>query len=556
MDKLFDIMQEQAILDRQKGVAKINLIIEETKQNHEFSETDKMLMEECQVELENYKYNNKNNFNITTHEILKKTITNLESEEKYKLYGKIKTESKKIGLIEKILYFDNNTTTYTRQEELLHRLFNHSYSTIVTTNPNNQDKTNFFKQNIILSCRDCQDSKQDLDLLKFHNIKQTSYNLLGNHISDLSENVLNGTFKYSDDYPLKLISRIAGITKKKLSIHFSDFSKIKELYELNFQKTRQENDFPLVSHSGVPCATCGVETFNHEDKLKKFEEIEKLKSNEDYANYLKTNKKHITPIFKPITHEVITYIEKYPNASENQIIENLRKKISENLKNTLNYNIKLCKEKSEDLNENDKKLLQLYIDSVENSLIPSITHKQPFQQKEYKDILFKSLFKMGNKDYHRYPVTIVKENIRIAATRQNILYPHPETIKKIGSPLKVIIQDIIKNSVATTDHLIAKDKQGTNHLANYILMCKNCNAEKTNYSIKHWLDLHPETKINMQKNIDKVVEMIKTGILKDFVEYPPQIAAKIKKLTNGEIILKFDLKEFRNRTPQNNTNKI
>jgi hypothetical protein len=127
-------MQEQAIQDRQNGVAKINQIIEETKQNHEFSESDKMLMEECQVELENYQYNNKLSFNITTHNILKQTISNLESEEKYKLYGKIQYESKKTGLLEKILYFDKNVTKNTRQEELLHKLFSHSYSVIIATN--------------------------------------------------------------------------------------------------------------------------------------------------------------------------------------------------------------------------------------------------------------------------------------------------------------------------------------------------------------------------------------------------------------------------------------
>lgn len=548
MDKLLNIMQEQAIQDRQNGVAKINQIIEETKQNHEFSESDKMLMEECQVELENYQYNNKLSFNITTHNILKQTISNLESEEKYKLYGKIQYESKKTGLLEKILYFDKNVTKNTRQEELLHKLFSHSYSVIIATNPNQQDKTEFAKQDIMLSCRDCQDKKQDINLLKFHKIKPNSYELLGNHISDLSEKILNGTLKDADDYPLKLIGNISNATRRKLSLKFNYSSKIREIYAKDFQKTRKENDFPLVNHSGIPCATCGVETFNHEDKLKKFADIEQLKTNQDYVNYLKTNKKHITPKFQPIVHEIIAYIEKNPTASENQTIENLRRKLTENLKNTLRYNINLCKEKSTILNENDKELLQIYIDSVENSLIPSITHKRPFQHKEYNNILFKSLFKMENTDFHRSPVTEVKENIRNAANRQTLLYPRAETIEKVGSPLKVIIEDIIKNAVATTDHVIARNKQGQNHIANYILMCKSCNAEKTDYSLKHWVDLHPEMKINMQKNIDKVVKMIKEGLVKNFTDYPPQVAYQIKKLTNEKIILKFDLQKSRTKS--------
>ena len=555
MDKLLDIMQEQAIQDRKNGVAKINQIIEETKQNHEFSESDKMLMEECQVELENYQYNNKLSFNITTHNILKQTISNLESEEKYKLYGKIQYESKKTGLLEKILYFDKNVTKNTRQEELLHKLFSHSYSVIIATNPNQQNKTEFAKQDIMLSCRDCQDKKQDIDILKFHNIKPNSYELLGNHISDLSEKILNGTLKDADDYPLKLMGYISGVTRRKLSLKFNYSSKIREIYANDFQKTRKENDFPLVNHSGIPCATCGVETFNHEDKLKKFADIEQLKTNQDYVDYLKTNKKHITPNFKPIVHEIITYLEKNPTASENQTIENLRRKLTENLKNTLKYNIKLCKEKSTMLNENDQKLLQIYVDTVENSLIPSTTHKRPFLHKDYNNILFKTLFKMENRDFHRSPVTEVKENIRTAANRQTLLYPRTETIEKVGSPLKVIIEDIIKNAVATTDHAIAKNKEGQNHIANYVLMCKSCNSEKTNYSFKHWYDLHPEIKINLQKNIDKVVEMIKTGVLKDFMDYPPQIAHQIKKLTNGEIILKFDLNTLRNKTTQNKKTK-
>lgn len=549
IDKLLDIMQEQAILDRQNGVSKINKIIEETKQNHNFSETDKMLMEECQIELEDYKHNGKLSFYHTAHNILKQTISNLESEEKYKLYGKIKYESKKTGLLEKILYFDKDKAQNSRQKELLQKVFSHSSAEIVeiSQNPEKEFKTH----NLMLACRSCQDEKLDVFTFKYHSFKPNSYELLGNHISDLSEKVLNGHLKDYGDYPLKLMSRIAGITKKKLSIPFNYSSKIRELYALDFQKSRKENDFPLVNYSGIPCATCGVETFNHEDKIKKFAEIEKLNTNQDYANYLKANKKHITPNFKPIVQEIIDYIEKHPTASENKIIEDVRKKITENLKNTLKNNIKLCQDKSSILNENDKKLLQIYIDSVENSLIPEITYKQPFLHRIYNNILHASLFKMENADYHRHPVTTVKENVRAAANRQTLLYPRTETIEKVGSPLKVIIQDIIKNATATTDHVIAKDKQGTNHLANYLLMCKSCNAEKTNYSFKHWVDLHPEIKINLQKNIDKVVEMIRNGILKDFVEYPPQIAAKIKKLSDGEIVLKFDLRPLKNKSPQN-----
>ena len=354
IEKLFDAILEQATENTKQSITNILEIIEKAKVSNEFSSNDKVLLEECQYEFENYKYNNDFKLFQLVQNTLKNTISNLENKEKYKLYGLILNETKKSELLERVLYFDKENTANSRQQEFLTKLFYRSISKTNKLMLYKQDEK-LIKHNIMLSCHTCTPKTPEKSILKFFEKNPDKKRNLEQHISDLSDKSLNGELPQSENYPINLMKLIASITKRNLVINHNKFPSIKELYDIEFQKSR--SDFELVNYSGIPCATCGTETFNHDDKVKKLEEIKKLQTNKDYVNYLKTNKKHIHPNIKPIVKEIINYIDKNPNDSEYKIVKHLKAKVTENIIKTLKNNITICKENTKYLSIEDLKHL-------------------------------------------------------------------------------------------------------------------------------------------------------------------------------------------------------
>lgn len=64
------------------------------------------------------------------------------------------------------------------------------------------------------------------------------------------------------------------------------------------------------------------------------------------------------------------------------------------------------------------------------------------------------------------------------------------------------------------DHLLAKKNGGANKLANYGLTSAEINRKKTNIYFDKWLKIHPETRQNCQKYVDRLIELYKQGIFK------------------------------------------
>ena len=66
--------------------------------------------------------------------------------------------------------------------------------------------------------------------------------------------------------------------------------------------------------------------------------------------------------------------------------------------------------------------------------------------------------------------------------------------------------------------------------------------KKTNMLLKDYYNFNPELRINMQKYLNKVVRLIKAGVLKGYEDYPAQFAENIRKLTSKNkkpIVLKY-----------------
>ena len=103
-----------------------------------------------------------------------------------------------------------------------------------------------------------------------------------------------------------------------------------------------------------------------------------------------------------------------------------------------------------------------------------------------------------------------------------------------------IIEMFVREMQATYEHFKAKSMGGQDEQDNIIVLCKKCNNERSNLPYPFFLRFHPEMKINLQKQIDKIMTFIMHGRLKDYDNYPIGIRDNVKSNTDNEIILNIN----------------
>lgn len=72
--------------------------------------------------------------------------------------------------------------------------------------------------------------------------------------------------------------------------------------------------------------------------------------------------------------------------------------------------------------------------------------------------------------------------------------------------------NILYSGMCSIDHLVAKKNGGANRLSNYGLSGAEINRQKTNIYFDKWVRMHPETRKNCQKYVDRLIELYKEGV--------------------------------------------
>lgn len=138
--------------------------------------------------------------------------------------------------------------------------------------------------------------------------------------------------------------------------------------------------------------------------------------------------------------------------------------------------------------------------------------------------------KLGQYDEKRIR-SMAKEPVRAASSEQLLLFPLGSTTYKVGSALKCVMQDILKRSTATIDHLQPKNKGGSNEIENLAVLCDDCNKRKSDYEFPIWLKINPRMKHNYKKYFNKIDELVARGELKGYESYLAKQKKYIKDLT-------------------------
>lgn len=92
---------------------------------------------------------------------------------------------------------------------------------------------------------------------------------------------------------------------------------------------------------------------------------------------------------------------------------------------------------------------------------------------------------------------------------------------------KDIVSHFVKRLQATYEHLKARSKEGTDNQENIIILCGKCNSERADLAYPFFLRFHPEMSDNLQKQLNKIMTLIKHRKLIGYNDYPMKMKQNV-----------------------------
>ena len=128
-----------------------------------------------------------------------------------------------------------------------------------------------------------------------------------------------------------------------------------------------------------------------------------------------------------------------------------------------------------------------------------------FERKSFIHELKKITRKLKNRKFAQQ-FTEVSE--KLPTSKQNV---SAFIVKYADEKNDKIGVNMLMSGVCSVDHLLAKKNGGANRLSNYGLSGAEINRQKTNIYFDKWVRMHPETRKNCQKYVDRLIELYKQG---------------------------------------------
>ena len=500
---------------------------------------DKKLLSECQIEI-NYLFKNKSKEALCKYlnTSFRNTVKLLQTPQKNEIYQAIAGQLKKDCRLE--LLFHKRLAGLAQQDSktksVLRNILSYSKSDIHKVH-NHKDAQKGTILNMILNCEHCSMEQKNLYNLKSTEEVHNYYK----HLQELALAAINGKLNSNKAYPIILANFVRDTSHERINPDDNDIL-LKQLSNITGVTKNRDVNFELVTHSGIPCYTCGQETITHEDKCDLFEKIKNTSSMYEIARIFDDNKNIIKPVYIPFIEEFKELLLKLPSATENDILNILRMNKYEQLKEEL-FNCASVAAATANVNNYDvynQNLINAYIERTQNMFLDMDKDKK-FDFYRYQTIMKETIGELKDKNNSKYLLTQkLMRKIKELYGIQVILFPEKTVCEKIGNPIKVFSQDIFKNSVATVKDLDVKiPNSDFNTLSQQkgrkIIMCKACKKAQKDKTLKFWYKLHPEIKQNLPKYLRKVEELSKDKTITGFEYYPYEILENIRKLTDGEL---------------------
>lgn len=509
------------------------------KQSGNFSKEDEEKLDICIQELSKPYRERMTQIPKFSHylDVLFPNLLTMENTRKHDIYAAVR-DKLKTAFLYSGLFMKNWNNGSTLTDETASQIVSRIFAPSLKKTGKIIDKLNnlsFEYVNTILICDGCaKNSKNTLNTIK----KNPNASLYAEtYLKELSDGIAKGEINLPASYPFLQAKNIRRLANINIDMHPIQ----KTLKNKFFEERHNEIDFEVLNHENVPCASCGITTLTHNQKVDIMTKIKNAAYEEELFSIVDENKKYIRPEFAELLEEYKYIYSKFPGFSQKEIIEILKQKMDLSINLLMLETVINVSQKADmlDLNKSDQKLLSQYINKTKVFFINK-EFEMWFPYNDYNSLVENTLLKMENEKKFDL-INIARGNIREKHIIETILYVHPNILQKM-SPLKGMLQNMFKASVITADHIIPRDKKGGNEKTNIAAFCKLCNRKKTDMLLKDFYAFHPEVRKNMQKYLNRVIELIKTGELKGYEDYPAMFANKIKWLTRQNkkpIILRF-----------------
>ncbi len=464
---------------------------------------------------------------------LQDTIAKMENYNKWQIYTDLKQPILKECQTQTVFNFykkeddPSDSSTYLFLRNLLSDVTSRVDS--INYDFSDSSKTKFNK---ILVCNKCFNDKNIKT--KYINYKdEYAYENYVKYLDDICNNVINGNIKTEPKYPLLFNGYIKKLTKGGINVrHSESLAKLKDVF---FEEAKKI-DFKLVSLDNVPCASCGQYCLSHDKKMKLYDEITNAESMQELENIFDKNIVYVRSKFIPIVRDFKRNLKYCPQITDKEMIESLREISLKRIRNRLikNRNIMSATLNKPYISDEDKVKIKEYIQGV-NEIIDNIPNNDVFRFGEYGILLEKTIFQTNYRIKNKY-YDFLRNNIKDLFVSHMLVTVSDALGSKYDSYTKIAVQNVFKMSVATKDHVVARNLDGEDDKSNFVVLCKDCNHNKTNYTLKYYNKMHPETKDNFIKYIMFVKDKIKSGELdKNYIKYIKDVSNLYDRATDGAI---------------------
>lgn len=220
--------------------------------------------------------------------------------------------------------------------------------------------------------------------------------------------------------------------------------------------------------------------------------------------------------------------KKHPDYDFRQILQNIKPEHETKLIKTQFGIFKLIELASTNINSEQKKQIKELIQNEKEKILQG---DNKFRRKYFVN-QFKEIFKDSKN-------TATKEHLIRLANKLPTSYENKSAfiVKYSSRNSEDIGIRLLSYSMCTIEHVTPQNKQGENHLFNYIPECMRCNSFRQDRPMIQQLEEHPEMFYNAQTLIDKLIDFANDGKLSKW--YIVKITSRVSK--ESENMLNLDI---------------
>lgn len=218
--------------------------------------------------------------------------------------------------------------------------------------------------------------------------------------------------------------------------------------------------------------------------------------------------------------------QKHPDYDFRQILQTLRPEHEAKLIKTQFGIFKLIEAASANINPEQKKQIKELIQSEKEKILQG---DNKFRRKYFVN-QFKEIFKDSKN-------TATKEHLIRIANKLPTSYENKSAfiVKYSNRNAEDIGIRLLSYSMCTIEHVTPQNKDGENHLFNYIPECMRCNSFRQDRPMIQQLEEHPEMFYNAQTLIDRLIDFANDGKLNKW--YIVKIASRVSKESDNMLNL-------------------